>query len=183
MGSRYIRPVIASYLPRLLPLLLSLCALVSAAPAHSATPDSTYASYMQQCDDYVRHYQPLYMYGQDTFAVSKFAPVPAGLDDWLQRCAIAHDYTPLKYACAIVLLQNQEWLSAGRPDYMIAEGLLQRNGFIALLREAMGRGRLSDSVTDAEYLPFTSGDLCYWIRHNKKKIPGYEYLVPFLERK
>lgn len=166
---------------RILVLLISLTVLLCATPARSATPDSSYASYMQQCDDYIRHYQPQYIKGLD----EPYIPhVPDSLNEWLIARAAAHDYAPLKYACALILLQNQELLSALKSDRMMSNGMLQeRNGFIVLLREAMGRGQVGDSIKGAEYLPFETGDLCSWIRHNKKKIPDYEYLQPFLERR
>ncbi len=127
---------------------------------------------MQQCDDYIRHYQP----------EASFAHVPDSLNGWLIARALAHDHAPLKYACALLLLQNQKLISVTQADRSISDGMLpERNGFVILLREAMGRGQVSDSISDAEYLPFSTADICYWIRHNKKKIPDYEYLTPFLQ--
>lgn len=163
-------------------LLLCITVLLCSAQAHATTgADSSYAGYMQQCDDYIHHYQPQYTGGQNAPLLAR---VPDSLNEWLISRALAHDYAPLKYACALILLQNQELSATELHDLPISGGMMpERNGFVVLLREAMGRGHVSDNIHDAEYLPFYTADLCYWIRHNKRKITDYEYLESLPARK
>lgn len=129
------------------------------------------------CQLYVNSYHPLYFYEGDSFVVARFNIVPDWLNDYLISCAKRRDYSLLKYGCALIFIHNDEFYKKNREDYIIGEGLLlQKNGFIVLLRSAMGMGNVDDDISTENYFFANTGDVCFWIRNNKKKIRDYKYL-------
>ncbi|WP_315815018.1 hypothetical protein [Paraflavitalea speifideaquila] len=89
--------------------------------------------FMKECGDYITNYSPQYFVNGDTFEIARFNKVPARINDYLISCARQGDFTPLKYAAALIIRHNREYARKNKSDFVIGDGLLyEKNGFIVL---------------------------------------------------
>lgn len=145
--------------------------------------DRYFTTMMNMCENYTISYLPLYCVKQDTFVVSKFNIVPSSINDFLIKCAENNDFRPLKYALSIVVRQNIEYNEQNKSDYIVGEGLLiEKNGFIILIRKAMNIGNEKDSVNSMNYFDFYTGDICLWMEKHKKMIIDYGFIQKYRKK-
>jgi hypothetical protein len=132
------------------------------------------------CASFIANYSPVYIHQQDTFVVARFAIPAEDLNYHLIDCAKHKDFHLLKYSAALIIRHNYEYDKVNHTDYLIGDGaLLNKNGFIVLLREAMGFGEVNDDISMPNYFPFYTGDITVWIRKHKRKIEDYKYVEQY----
>jgi hypothetical protein len=138
---------------------------------------------MKMCENYVLSYKPLYIVDNDTLIVARFNKVPDSINSFLLECAKSNDLRPLKYSLALIVRHNVEYLYMNKSDYIIGDGLLiENNGFIVLLRKAMGIGNINDSINTINYFQFYTGDVCLWMNKHKKSIVDFEFIKKFRKK-
>jgi len=146
-------------------------------------PKKDYDSIMMDaCKQYIINYTPLYVIDGDTTIVARFNTVPDSINSYLIDCAKHNNLKPLKYSAALIIRQHQEYLEQNNQEYMLMDALIQENGFIILLRQAMGIGNVDDEFTSMDYFPLFSGEVCGWINDNKKIIDDYKFIKKQMRR-
>lgn len=139
--------------------------------------DTAFNAVMQDCQDFVDAYQPTYVMGKDTLVVSAITTPPDYMNKFLFQCIKQRNYAPLKYAAAVFVKQHNEYMSVNHQDYQLEDSTYANNGFVELMRAAMGLGRNEAGIQNIEEL--TTGDVCSWIDDHAKKIQGFEYVKQF----
>ena len=158
-------------------LLVLVFANYTAVKAQKHGSDTAITAVMQDCEDFTDAYQPTYIRGTDTLLVSAITMPPDYMNKFLFNCIKTRNYAPLKYAAAIFVKQHNEYMKINHQDYQLEDSTYVGNGFVELLRAAMGLGRNEAGVQNIEEL--TTGDVCDWIDAHAKKIQGFEYVKQF----
>jgi len=185
MKPKHHQPIQLSYLTILLinsTALLFFC-LSSIAQQKKIVTNSKLLM-LSACEKFIDSYKPVYYCNSDTFLVARFKTPPDSLNEFLFNCAIEKDYEPLKYSLALVIRHFKEYSKKNKQDYLISDGLIiGKNGFITLLRSAMGLGEVSDSNLSVDYFPFFTGDIWDWANKEKNKIKDFNYLEGYRKRR
>jgi hypothetical protein len=137
------------------------------------------AAMLRACEQYILNYSPLYVIDNDTLNVARINTVPDSINDYLIKCAKDGNFKPLKFCAALMIRQNIEYLKKNGQDYMTIDATIQKNGFIVLIREAMGIGAVEDDFYGMSYFPMYTGDVCKWINDNKKKIKDFRFVEKY----
>ena len=158
-------------------LVISLFLFLSCVPTFRIESENDRDKVMMRaCEQYVLNYRPLYSIKGNTFEVARFNLVPDSLNDYLINCTKSNNFKPLKYSAALIIRQHRDFLMHNDQEYMLSDALIQRNGFIVLIRHAMKIGSVEDDFADGNYFPFFSGEVCKWIEDNKNMIDDFKFV-------
>lgn len=139
------------------------------------------SNFLSSCEYYINNYNPLYIVDGDTLVASVFNYVPDSLNNYLLKCAVKKDYRALKFASALIIRQHYEYIKVNEEEYIIQDCLIQKNGFIELLRFAMGYDN-SSQYGDVDYFMVFTGEAIEWISKNKQQIDDYQYVEMYKKK-
>ncbi len=136
---------------------------------------------LKACEHYVLTYKPLYFHANDTFVAARFNFVPDSINKFLFNCAKSGNKSPLKYAAVLMKIHNREYNNVNHNDFIVEDGLLEKNGFIYLLQVAILES-YSDNSNVEIFASYFTGDYCKWINENKNTIQDYKYIHNFIKK-
>jgi len=159
---------------KLIILMILLVVVIFNEDAYSQ--ESYHAKMMEACSLFVDSYKPTYVVNSDTLFVSRFTLPPDSVNIFLFDCIKRKDLSPLKFAAVIFIKQNREYRNVNKQDFFLGDGDYSNNGFVELVRYAMG---IKDEAMDFYNFPYYTGEVCKWIRENRNKIEDYCYVDKF----
>ncbi|MBL7836941.1 MAG: hypothetical protein JNM67_05465 [Bacteroidetes bacterium] len=139
------------------------------------------SNYLSLCQYYLNNYCPLYIVDGDSMVASVFNYVPDSLNNYLFECAVKKDYRALKFAAALIIRQHYEYIKVNEEEYIIQDCLIQKNGFIELLRCAMGYDN-NRYYGDVDYFMVFTGEVIEWISKNKQQIDDYQFVEMYKKK-
>jgi len=141
--------------------------------------NDSFEQMMTKCDNFVNNYKPTYIFGRDTFVVSRFTIPPNEINKFLFDCIKNKDFRPLKYSCVIVIKQNTEYSKVNKEDQILDDTSYVNNGFLELLRTKMN---VPLDNSGGYMTLWFSGEIYKWINDNKNKIDDFEYIDNYLKK-
>ena len=136
--------------------------------------DARYKKMNILCDSFVFHYEPTKILGKDTLVAPYLTNPPDSLNNFLLKCAENKDFRFLKYAVVIFLKQSSYYYTHQHQDYEIFAVTIGKNGFVELMRIAMG-------VQDKRFEPYFFSNVLIWEKNNKRKINDFKYVKRYLK--
>ncbi len=170
---QYVTSIKAGY--KIFVVLLFICNMGLA----QKTTDSVFTGMMGLCKNFADSYLPTYVTpAGDSLIVSMISTPTADINTFLFDCIKAKNFKPLKFSAVVLIKQHNEYINVNHQDYNLDDSTYAKNGFVEMLRVAMGLGRSKDGIGNIEQL--NTGDVYDWIKKNPKKFDDYAYVKQFI---